>query len=233
MKFHYIKPSKSDAYDNMAQDLLMLKTFPTPNSIRFRHYGWTENNAYTFGYFQKWSDIKKHSDNTSTVLCRRPTGGGIVDHTNDWTYSLIIPPTHSLYKEKACKTYKQIHQAIAETLKRQGIDTDLEGSSNNCSGTGTCFEKPSPADVIIKGTDIKIAGAAQKRTREGLLTQGSILKDNLKGVNWPQFHNQLTERLSNLLGATPEEFVEDFNYPSEELKKWTTLISGDTWQKRR
>ncbi len=98
----------------MALDFLLLQRYPESAAPRFRHYEW-RTPAFTFGYSQKIgfvranlpSDLsaiasakaealaKEGLPHSSTFdLCRRPTGGGIVDHRHDWTYSLVLPPLH-------------------------------------------------------------------------------------------------------------------------------------------
>src|SRR6266516_1125075 len=59
----------------------------------------------------------------------------------------------------------------------------------------TCFANPVGADVMIGGR--KIAGAAQRRTRRGLLQQGSI-----QGVD---LGNGLAERFAEVLSANCSE----------------------------
>jgi lipoate-protein ligase A len=54
-----------------------------------------------------------------------------------------------------------------------------------------CFANPVPADVLVNGQ--KIAGAAQRRTRTGLLQQGSIQHVDLAEDFAGRFAGQLTE----------------------------------------
>jgi len=48
-------------------------------------------------------------------------------------------------------------------------------------GDNDCFANPVPADVMMDGR--KIAGAAQRRARRGLLQQGSIQGITMKTAN--------------------------------------------------
>ena len=63
-----------------------------------RFYGWTAP-AATFGYFQKYADVERAT--LLRPLIRRPTGGGIVPHDADWTYSAGFPPGHEWHLLKA------------------------------------------------------------------------------------------------------------------------------------
>ena len=72
-------------------------------------------NEITFGYGQNWDWVKKHkSDNL--ICTRRPTGGGIVTHGHDFTYTLIIPNHHESSKIPALDLYKFIHVSIGNSL---------------------------------------------------------------------------------------------------------------------
>ena len=78
------------AAENMATDFLLLQRAATDHPM-LRHYEWRRP-AFTFGYSQKRAFIQSQLPTDAPFdLCRRPTGGGLVDHREDWTYSLIVP----------------------------------------------------------------------------------------------------------------------------------------------
>jgi lipoyl(octanoyl) transferase len=104
-------------------------------------------------------------------IVRRWTGGGIVDHAGDWTYSLIVPAGEKLSAMSTAESYRAVHQSLAEALTRCGWSARLADADPPGLG-GLCFQSPVPADVLVEGR--KVAGAAQRRTRRGLLHQGSV-----------------------------------------------------------
>ncbi|MBM3845979.1 MAG: hypothetical protein FJ405_06815, partial [Verrucomicrobia bacterium] len=120
-------------------------------------------------YFQKRTDVEQLTE--LRPLVRRCTGGGLVRHDSDWTYSLAIPATHAWYRLPAEVSYKILHQWIQRSLHRIGVSTQL---SPCCAKAipGACFAGPEKFDLTLE--DRKIAGAAQRRSREGLLIQGSL-----------------------------------------------------------
>ncbi|GAB5561206.1 MAG: hypothetical protein SynsKO_28530 [Synoicihabitans sp.] len=194
-----VLPTRSDsAAANMAVDFLMLQHYPDPERPRWRHYQWRRP-AVTFGYGQKIAEIRAawdHNDISTMELCRRPSGGGIVDHRDDWTYALVIPRRHDLGAAPASESYSVIHQVLAEALQRQNCPAVLQpmagealGSSakRNVPGPSVCFTKAEPADVIRAESGRKIAGAAQKRSKRGLLLQGSIARSEVGEIDWDQF----------------------------------------------
>ena len=89
------------AAENMAVDFLLLQRYPAADAARFRSYGW-HRPAFTFGYSQALDFVRTQLPAGETPdLCRRPTGGGVVDHREDWTYALVIPRGHPLEDMRA------------------------------------------------------------------------------------------------------------------------------------
>src|SRR5438552_17034112 len=150
---------------NMAVDEALLETAEIP-TIRF--YKW-DHPALSFGYFGKFADVANHAEQRDLV--RRWTGGGIVFHGDDLTYSIVIPVSSGFFAECPKKIYAAIHSALCHALKENGAAAAL-APNNSSKISDVCFANPVLADVIVNGR--KVAGAGQRRTRRGLLQQGSI-----------------------------------------------------------
>lgn len=150
---------------NMAIDeaLLEIATVAT-----LRLYRW-DHAALSFGYFGSYADVSDQRGDREIV--RRWTGGGIVPHGDDLTYSVIIPANHPLFARSSVAIYSGLHEAIRAGLKVSGIDATLANSVSP-RVSENCFANAVRADVISAGR--KIAGAAHRRSRTGLLHQGSI-----------------------------------------------------------
>jgi lipoyl(octanoyl) transferase len=188
----YLDNSAHSAAMNMAIDEALLEQTVVP-SIRF--YRW-QSPALSFGYFGKFSDIASYTGKRDLV--RRWTGGGIVFHGDDLTYSIVIPVNDSAFGESSISIYEKIHRALADVLNGIGEGAELAGSARFADRTpqrgvptNNCFANPVHADVMINGR--KVAGAAQRRTRRGLLQQGSI-----QGVH---LDSGLAERFAEALSA--------------------------------
>ena len=153
---------------NMALDEALLEAMPRLQHPVLRSYGWTEP-AASFGYFQKYADV----EHTTMLrpLVRRPTAGGIVPHDADWTYSMTFPTTLEWYGLRAEESYRRVHEWVREALARSGFKTELAPEAKK-SAPGHCFVGHEKSDVLWHGK--KIAGAAQRRNKQGLLIQGSI-----------------------------------------------------------
>jgi lipoate-protein ligase A len=152
---------------NMALDEVLLCSAREP---LLRIYRW-ERPAVSFGYFGKYSSVTTAWPGREIV--RRMTGGGIVPHGTDLTYSLIVPADHAFAAHRPRNVYRAVHETIGALLVRGGEAAALAAPPAG-DGTGVCFESPAEFDLVARGR--KIAGAALHRTRHGLLLQGSIQK---------------------------------------------------------
>ena len=229
---------------NMAIDEALLELAAVP-SIRF--YGW-RSPSLSFGYFGRFPDVAIYA--CKRDLVRRWTGGGIVFHGEDLTYAIVIPATAPAFHEPSMTIYEKIHRVLAETLIASGQPAKLlptptlceRGQSRNgdlqiapavaerrslkpaivASGE-SCFANPVRADVMIDGR--KIAGAAQRRTRRGLLQQGSI-----QGVN---LDNHLADRFANALSpnCSKSKIKEEMFQRARDLAQ--QKYGTDSWLRKR
>src|SRR5207248_11592242 len=78
------------AAENMAVEEALLEAAGCIATPVLRFYSWSEP-AASFGYFQRYAEVLQLT--SLRPLVRRPTGGGLVTHDADWTYSLIFPPS--------------------------------------------------------------------------------------------------------------------------------------------
>jgi lipoate-protein ligase A len=243
---------------NMAIDEASLEAAKTP-SIRF--YRW-QSPALSFGYFRKFTDVVRYA--AERDLVRRWTGGGIVFHGDDLTYSIIIPAHHAMFAQSSALIYATIHSALRDVLDNLGLRaelapaaevavTDSENSSradrgynpSSCShapvarptaqwpacdgpqGRGysrhLCFANPVSADVMIDSR--KIAGAAQRRTRAGLLHQGSI--------RHVDFGNGFSERFANELSEVCSEKSLSTSLVERAEKIAAQKYGTESWLRRR
>jgi lipoate-protein ligase A len=191
--------SPHSAATNMAIDEALLETAVVP-SIRF--YRW-RSPALSFGYFGKFSDVAIYA--AERDLVRRWTGGGIVFHGDDLTYAIVIPASDPMFDESSIAIYEKIHRALADALNgvgeravvAGGVDPGGIALSKHAAASGyNCFANPVRADVMMNGR--KIAGAAQRRTRRGLLQQGSIQGIVMK--------TDLAEKFAQALSVNCTEF---------------------------
>ena len=165
--FFIFNSGKCGAAFNMALDEALLENAARLAKPVLRFYGWAEP-AATFGYFQKFSEVERAT--LLRPLIRRPTGGGIVPHDADWTYCFTVPPNHEWHLLKAEASYRRIHEWIQAAFAKLKIKTEL--APDQKKSAGQCFVGHEKFDLLWRGR--KIAGAAQRRNKLGLLIQGSV-----------------------------------------------------------
>jgi lipoate-protein ligase A len=197
----------ASAAENMAMDFLLLRRYPQPHA-RFRHYEW-HRPAFTFGYSQKLAFVRQQlTDEADEILdlCRRPTGGGIVDHRDDWTYSLILPRGHPLEEARATDSYREIHTTLTAALQKQDVQAEVQTEceptedGKSCKLSGICFQRAELYDIVHSGSGQKIAGAAQKRNKNGLLFQGSLCRPAVQAeIDWATLEEDFIAGLAQLL----------------------------------
>lgn len=153
---------------NMAVDEFLMSRAADAGSPTLRFYSWAEP-AATFGYFQRHADIASWTP--LRPLIRRPTGGGLVPHDADWTYSMAFPPGHWWYESKAEESYQRLHDWVARSFARLKVPAVLAPCCEKVL-PGQCFSGAEKSDLLFEGR--KIAGAAQRRSKRGLLIQGSV-----------------------------------------------------------
>ena len=160
-----LDPEPHGAALNMAVDEVLLGRAASPV---LRVYRWARL-AVSFGYFGKVADVDAAWPGREMV--RRWTGGGIVPHGADVTYTLIVPRGCAFFRLGAEESYRVIHERIAALLVAHGSAVRVAATAR-AKVSDACFENPARYDLLAD--DGKIAGAAQRRTRTGLLHQGSI-----------------------------------------------------------
>jgi lipoate-protein ligase A len=149
----------------MAVDEALLREVCEPV---LRIYEWNVP-AVSLGYFQACALAGERP------FVRRYTGGGLVDHAHDLTYTIVLPRAHPWMELSAPDSYCLIHRGVQATLQACGITSELSATAAAIE-SDACFVKPVKFDIVAGAGDAaKLSGAAQRRTREGLLHQGSIL----------------------------------------------------------
>jgi lipoate-protein ligase A len=215
---------------NMAIDEALLE-YATIPLIRF--YRW-QSPALSFGYFGRFTDVASYQ--CERDLVRRWTGGGIVFHGEDLTYSLVIPTSDTAFAESSMSIYEKIHRALCDALSETGwravvagvVDSD-PGSATVATRTGisdtgySCFANPVRADVMIDGR--KIAGAAQRRTRRGLLQQGSI-----QGI---ELGSDLAQRFARELSTDRSERKVDEKILNRARELAEKKYGTESWLRKR
>lgn len=194
LDFWQDKQPRSGA-ENMAVDQLLMELVGQRPVARplLRIYGWSEP-TISFGYFLPLSDATDAFSDDELTYVRRWTGGGVVDHRVDLTYTLMVPRGHELAAARGAESYRVIHQALADALSHLGEKVRLTVVDEG-DGGAACFTNPVAYDLTNLSGE-KIAGAGQRRTKFGLLHQGSVMTsvepDAFAGQLVAEFSDQAT-----------------------------------------
>ena len=154
------------------QEIIKGNSEPT---IRF--YDWNPP-TLSFGYHQNFDDeIDLHeAEKRGFGYIRRPTGGRLVLHREEVTYSVIAPLRERL-SGNITETYSEISLALAKGLRILGIMVEFEKgnltSYHQRESANPCFTSTSRFELSYRNK--KIVGSAQTRKDGVLLQHGSIL----------------------------------------------------------
>lgn len=220
--------------ENMATDFSLFQEINSTDPI-FRHYGWN-NEEITFGYGQNWSWVSKQEIIKSRNITRRPTGGGIVKHGQDWTYMLILPNGHSSCSIPALDLYEKIHLAIGKALGGLGHETTLKPCPQKgeikAGIPGNCFLEPVGRDLMSSNGTTKLAGAAMKRTKKGILVQGTIELSGFFNLDLDQFKTLLIFEIEKLV----DEKAKEMQWTKELVERRSCYVeqfSSSSWRENR
>ncbi len=225
-RWFFVRSGPGESAWNMALDEALLEATQRLGCPIFRSYGWQEP-AATFGYFQKYNQVAQLTP--LRPLVRRPTGGGIVPHDRDWTYSLAVPPGHGWYELVAIESYRRMHEWIRDAFASLGVETCLAPHALR-SAPGQCFAGHEHLDLLWQGR--KIAGAAQRRRRDGLLIQGSLqppsaFKDR------SAWENTMSASGQHYLGTDPLPWSPDQNIMQRALELVRQKYSRAEYNEKR
>ncbi len=221
---------------NMAADHVLLEHVFGLGKPILRIYQW-DCSSVSFGRSQHYP---KNVPEGYTVV-RRPTGGGVVWHDDDLTYTIVLPVEHPLATLGMKDSYRFFHEAILAQLE---AGTFLQNNKDASVDPRTmqCFRSPSLFD-IIGSTGVKYAGAAQFRSNKGMLTQGSVKLEASAG-DWDQMKTTILRAFACSAKAeyvqwTPEttllveieaksaEQYEDYDWNHEGTLPKSTKIYGE------
>jgi lipoyl(octanoyl) transferase len=194
VEWYLLEQGKQTAACNMALDEALLECAPALGHPVLRFYSWLEAPA-SFGYAQRYAQVEQWT--RLRPLVRRPTGGGLVPHDADWTYSVAVPPPHPWYALKAAESYRRVHEWVRDAFAEMKVPTTLALSSQK-EIPGQCFVGQEKFDVLWNGR--KVAGAAQRRTRSGLLIQGSVQPPPIP-INREEWHEAMLDVAHRQWGA--------------------------------
>jgi lipoate-protein ligase A len=179
MAWNILETKATSAEANMQLDARLLENLEGQERPILHLYEWEKQSA-TFGYFIKPEELLDlaEAEKRGLDLARRPTGGGVVFHLWDLAFSVLVPAKSKLFSTNTLDNYNLINQVVKDVVKEFiGVSEEIgltldDAPLQDQTCTHFCMARPTKYDVMLQGK--KIAGAAQRKTKDGFLHQGTI-----------------------------------------------------------
>jgi lipoate-protein ligase A len=213
---------------NMALDEALLLTAAARARPLLRFYAWGCQ-AVTIGYVQRHAAAP-----AGFAVIRRLTGGGVVYHDHDFTYTVVVPEGHWLTGLDRLHSYRWINRSVQAGLERCRLRAELAADEIPHQVdrlTMVCFQNPTRYDVLLAGR--KVAGSAQRRTRAGLLHQGSLHFGAPLPLPRPRLAEALIEGFRVTLNLDFEPFTPNAKTLALAQQLATEKYGSDAWNQRR
>jgi len=206
-RFRLIRSEPSSAAYNMALDEKIFDRYMEDGVPVFRVYGW-ESASFTYGVSQKPEneiDMKRCAlDNVQ--IAKRMTGGGVLFHHNEITYSLVCAKEDIGEPDGVFVSYRRISAFLISFYRSLGLDASFALEAGDfkvlCAPHELCSASREKYDIVINGK--KIGGNAQKRRRRAVFQHGSIPLS----VDWGlmfRYARSLPEDISSRVTTLTEE----------------------------
>ena len=213
---------------NMSADEILLETAKQRGRPLLRFYSW-DRPSVSIGYFQSISAAPK-----GFAAVRRPTGGGVVYHDYDFTYTVVFPDGHWLTGLDRTQSYDWINRSVQTALNSLEMNAELSNHQIPHEVdrlTMVCFTNPTKYDVLLDGS--KIAGSAQRRTSDGILHQGSLHFGRPLPVERTTLANAMLRAFTTVMSVTFEDFTPTAELLAMVADRSANKYATKEWNDRR
>lgn len=214
--FALLSSQSLSAKDNMLIDKELFEGFKSSGMPIFRVYQWKL--SFTYGMSQNIDTIKnlEYLKKYNQNFAQRMTGGGILFHGNDISYSLAIPTSY-VEDLSVKQSYELICNFLLAFYRSLGLNPVYakDVDTIELSKSQYCQEGFEPYDILIDGK--KIGGNAQRRSKDTIFQHGSISIDN-SIENMGNSLEDLDVKISfkEAKALLVESFAKSFNVAFEE-----------------
>jgi lipoate-protein ligase A len=171
--------SPMDGATNMAIDEAILQTLAEGHGLpTIRFFQWSPP-CLSLGYNQHWSEVDEDACRAFGYgWTRRPTGGKAILHTDEATYSLIIPQNDPRIQGGVVESYRALSFGLLKGLSRLGVEAaqasrdEVATYRRAASGGPVCFDTPSRYEITWQAK--KLIGSAQLRRKKMVLQHGTL-----------------------------------------------------------
>ncbi|MDD5116565.1 MAG: lipoate--protein ligase family protein [Candidatus Omnitrophica bacterium] len=181
--FRLIRSRAAGAGYNMALDKEIFFRYMQEGVPVLRIYEW-RSPSLTYGISQdpqEYIDLDKCARD-GVEVAQRVTGGGVLFHDREITYSLVCSKDDIGEDRKVFVSYRAICAFLINFYRSLGLDAvfalEADGFRNRSMPHQLCSASHEKFDIVIGGR--KIGGNAQKRSRQVIFQHGSIPL----GIDW-------------------------------------------------
>ena len=168
-----------DGATNMAIDEAILQALAAgTGQPTLRLFQWAPP-CLSLGYNQHWDEVDEATcRRLGYTWTRRPTGGKAILHTDEATYSLIIPQEDPRIQGGIVDSYRILSLGLMRSLEILGVpavqaaNEESAGNPGSNGGGPVCFDTPSRYEITWQGK--KLIGSAQLRRKKIVLQHGSL-----------------------------------------------------------
>ncbi len=231
MTWTYLNTGENTGSFNMDFDLELVNN-TSPDHITLRLYRWKPY-CISLGANQDISEINEEKASAGGMdIVKRPTGGRAILHSEELTYSVVMPLTRNISPRGV---YEQINFALLEGLKiyDAGLAAlELEGAQPDLLSfyrknlSAACFGVPAKSEIKYDGK--KVVGSAQRKIGNVLLQHGSIMCGNYH-VNLAHYLNLPEEEqllIKKELRFKTTELESILGYETDYSKLGKAIVAG-------
>jgi len=169
---HIIDGGKNLAQYHMQFDGHILAELSNFDKPILHFYDWI-GPAITWGCFVQKEKFLGPKAHLLFDLAKRPTGGGMILHGADFSFSLAVPRNCRLFSDQVATNYKRVNTILCELLQKIfALPVELVEQSAPNERQRLCMCSLSQYDLKLDGK--KVYGASQRKTKSGFLHQCSI-----------------------------------------------------------
>jgi lipoate-protein ligase A len=214
-----------DGPANMAIDEALLACFaPSEGGTAtgcpaLRLYGW-EPPTLSLGRFQQAAEVLdlERCHQAGVPVVRRITGGGVIYHAAELTYSLVCAPHHLPPAASIKESFRLLTAFLLRFYRRLGLTADyavdhLPAGTQLGARTPFCFAGKETYDILLNGR--KIGGNAQRRLRNAIFQHGSIPLLNMSGTGVKFLREPPPDLAENSTSLGEQEVA----WPADRLKQ--------------
>jgi lipoate-protein ligase A len=179
VRWRWLESAAADGATQMAVDAALLARAQTSGEAVLRVFSWTRP-TLSFG---RHETVRGRFDAATLDArghdaVRRPTGGRVLLHDGEVTYSVTMPTPEG---ESVRDAFNRINHLLAAALARLGVRAEAApGGRPLRPGGDACFAEPSAGELTVGGR--KLVASAQRRDGNALLQHGSILLEDRQGA---------------------------------------------------